>query len=148
MGGSSGRIVCLLVLNRVTKLIWLRIPVDKHVARSGVVRCISLGQSKCHARGFEGSYVFVFLCQQRFYNYFLAVAITVVVTDMVAPNTLPPISACLCRIARKIGFASEWLAVSQLQLMCSILCSCIHVFVFIINCLLIDLIFIHYFLFL
>ena len=32
----------------------------------------------------------------------LAVAITVVVTDMVAPNTLHPISACLCRIARKI----------------------------------------------
>ena len=38
---------------------------------------------------------------------FLAVAITVVVTDMVVPNTLLPISACLCRIARKITFASE-----------------------------------------
>ena len=34
----------------------------------------------------------------------LAVAITVVVTDMVAPNTLLPISACLCRITRKITF--------------------------------------------
>ena len=64
---------------------------------------------------------------------FLAVAITVVVTDMVVPNTLPPISACLCRIARKITFASKRLAVSQVQLLCSVLCSCIHVFVFIIN---------------
>ena len=65
---------------------------------------------------------------------FLAVAITVVVTDMVAPNTLHPILACLCRIARKIAFASKRLAVSQVQLLCSVLCSCIHVCVFIINC--------------
>ena len=132
MGGSSGRIVCLLVFNRATKLIWLGIPVDKYVARSEVVLCIGLGQSKWHARGFEGSYVFVFFCQQRLYNYFLAVAIIVVVTDMVAPNTLLPMSACLCRIARKIVFASKRLAVSQVQLLCSVLCSCIHVFVFII----------------
>ena len=38
---------------------------------------------------------------------FLAVAITDVVTDMVVPNTLLPISACLCRIARKIAVASK-----------------------------------------
>ena len=43
---------------------------------------------------------------------FLAVANTVVVTDMVAPNAMFTVSACLCRIARKIGIASEWLAVS------------------------------------
>ena len=111
VGGSSGRNVCLLVLKRVTKIIWLRIPVDKHVARSGVVRCIGLGQSKCHARGFEGSYVFVFFCQQRFYNYFLAVAITVVVTDMEVPNTVLAMSACLCGIARKIAklLVNDWL---------------------------------------
>ena len=64
---------------------------------------------------------------------FLAVAITVVVTDMVVPNTVLPMSACLCGIARKITFASKRLAVSQVQLLCSVLCSCIYVFVFIIN---------------
>ena len=64
---------------------------------------------------------------------FLAVAITVVVTDMVVPNTVLPMSACLCGIARKITFASKRLAVSQVQLLCSVLCSCIHVCVFIIN---------------
>ena len=55
----------------------------------------------------------------------LAVAITVVVTDMVVPNTVLPMSACLCRIARKIAVASKRLAVSQVQLLCSVLCSCI-----------------------
>ena len=64
---------------------------------------------------------------------FLAVAITVVVTDMEVPNTVLPMSACLCGIARKIAFASKRLAVSQVQLLCSVLCSCIHVCVFIIN---------------
>ena len=34
---------------------------------------------------------------------FLAVAITVVVTDMVVPNTVLLMSACLCGIARKIA---------------------------------------------
>ena len=63
---------------------------------------------------------------------FLAVAITVVVTDMVVPNTVPSISACLCRIARKIAVASKRLAVSQVQLLCSVLCSCILSFVIII----------------
>ena len=38
---------------------------------------------------------------------YLAVANTVVVTDMVTPNALLTVSACLCRIARKIGIASE-----------------------------------------
>ena len=37
----------------------------------------------------------------------LAVAMTVVVTDMVVPNTVLPMSACLCRIARKIAVASK-----------------------------------------
>ena len=64
---------------------------------------------------------------------FLAVAITVVVTDMVVSNTVLPMSACLCRIARKIAFASKRLAVSQVQILCSVLRSCIHVCVFIIN---------------
>ena len=64
---------------------------------------------------------------------FLAVAITVVVTDMVVPNTVLLMSACLCGIARKITFASKRLAVSQVQLLCSVLCSCIHVVMFIIN---------------
>ena len=63
----------------------------------------------------------------------LAVAITVVVTDMGVPDTVLPMSACLCGIARKIAVASKRLAVSQVQLLCSVLCSCIYVFVFIIN---------------
>ena len=106
MGGSSGRIVCLLVLKRVTEIIWLRIPVDKHVARSGVVRCISLGQSKCHARGFEASYVLFIFFNSGFTVIYLAVANTVVVTDMVTPNAMLTVSACQCKIARKLGIGS------------------------------------------
>ena len=104
MGGSSGRIVRLLVLNRVTVVLLFLVAAKPDVELLAVSRQI-----------------------------FLAVAITVVVTDMVAPNTLLPISACLCRIARKNTFASKRLAVSQVQLLCSVLCSCIHVCVFIIN---------------
>ena len=103
VGGSSGRIVCLLVLNRVTG--------------SAIALC----------RRQAGR---MLLAVSR--QIFLAVAITVVVTDMVVPNTVLPISACLCRIARKITFASKRLAVSQVQLLCSVLCSCILSFVFII----------------
>ena len=103
MGGSSGRIVCLLVLNRVTGSLVRFVTAKPDVELLPVSRQI-----------------------------FLAVAITVVVTDMVVPNTLLPISACLCRIARKITFASKRLAVSQVQLLCSVLCSCILLFVLII----------------
>ena len=78
MGGASGRNICLLVLNRVTG--------------SVVALC----------RRQAGR---MLLAVSR--QLFLAVAITVVVTDMVVPNTLLPISACLCRIARKIAVASK-----------------------------------------
>ena len=104
MGGSSGRIVCLLVLNRVTGGVIVIATAKPDVELLAVSRQI-----------------------------FLAVAITVVVTDMVVPNTVLPMSACLCRIARKITFAGKRLDVSQVQLLCSVLCSCIHVFMFIIN---------------
>ena len=104
MGGSSGRNVCLLVLNRVTG--------------SVVALCRR-----------QAGRMLLAVSRQTF----LAVAITVVVTDMVVPNTVLPMSACLCGIARKITFASKRLAVSQVQLLCSVLCSCIHVCVFIIN---------------
>jgi hypothetical protein len=104
VGGSSGRIVCLLVLNRVT----------------GSVIALCRRQAGR-----------MLLAVSR--QIFLAVAITVVVTDMVVPNTVLPMSACLCGIARKIAVASKRLAVSQVQLLCSVLCSCIYVFVFIIN---------------
>ena len=59
--------------------------------------------------------------------YFL-VTNTVVVTAMVTPNALLIISACLCGISRKIALASKRLAVSQLQVLCSVLCSCIVCF--------------------
>jgi hypothetical protein len=58
VGGSSGRTVYLLALNRVTKLLWLGFPVNKCGALSGVVKGTGSCQSKCHARGFEASYVF------------------------------------------------------------------------------------------
>ena len=99
MEGSSGRNVCLLVLNRVTGGVIVIATAKPDVELLAVSR-----------------------------QLFLAVAITVVVTDMVVPNTVLPMSACLCRIARKISFASKRLAVSQVQLLCSVLCSCIHVF--------------------
>ena len=73
---------------------------------------------------------------------YFAVTNTVVVTDTVTPNALLTVSACLCGIARKITIASKRLAVSQLQLLCSVLCSCIMFFVFIFNYLLIEFIFI------
>ena len=57
-----------------------------------------------------------------------------------APNAMPIIPTCLREIARKIIFASKRLGVSQLQLLCSVLCSCIMYFVFIINYLLIEFI--------
>ena len=79
---------------------------------------------------------------------YLAVANTVVVTDTVTPNALLIVSACLRGIARKITFASKRLAVSQLQLLCSVLCSCMMCFVFIINYSLIEFISFSYFLFL
>ena len=103
VGGSSGKIVCLLVLNRVTGSLLRFVTAKPDVELLAVSRQI-----------------------------FLAVAITVVVTDMVVPNTLPPMSACLCGIARKITLASKRLAVSQVQLLCSVLCSIILFFVFII----------------
>ena len=61
----------------------------------------------------------------------LAVAITVVVTDMVVPNTLLPISACLCRIARKIAVASKTIGCepSATSVFCSVflhLCFCVY----------------------
>ena len=62
---------------------------------------------------------------------FLAVAITVVVTDMVVPNALLPISACLCRIARKIAVASKTIGCkpSATSVFCSVflhLCFCVY----------------------
>ena len=68
-------------------------------------------------------FLFLFV-NSGFTIIYFAVTNTVVVTDMVTPNSLLTVSACLCRIARKITFASKRLAVSQLQLLCSILCSC------------------------
>ena len=79
---------------------------------------------------------------------YFAVTNTVVVTDTVTPNALLIVSACLRGIARKITFASKRLAMSQLQLLCSVLCSCIMCFVFIINYSLIEFISFSYFLFL
>ena len=61
----------------------------------------------------------------------LAVAITVVVTDMVVPNTLPPISACLCGIARKIAVASKTIGCepSATSVFCSVfLHPCFYVY--------------------
>ena len=61
-----------------------------------------------------------------------AVAITVVVTDMVVPNTLLPISACLCGIARKIAVASKTIGCepSATSVFCSVfLHPCLCVFV-------------------
>ena len=74
MGGSSGRNICLLVLHRVT------------------VGAIAL----CRRQAGR-----MLLAVSR--QIILAVAITVVVTDMVVPNTVLPMSACLCGIARKIA---------------------------------------------
>ena len=74
MGGSSGRNVCLLVLNRV----------------AGGVIVIATAKP-----------AFSLLAVSR--QVFLAVAITVVVTDMVVPNTVLSMSACLYGIARKIA---------------------------------------------
>jgi hypothetical protein len=131
-------------------------------ARSGVVKGNGSCQSKCHARGFEAwfqdgrsrcwnfgaCYVLSTFISSGFTIIHLAVANTVVVTDTVTPNALLIVSACLRGIARKITFASKRLAVSQLQLLCSVLCSCILFFVFIINYSLIEFISFSYFLFL
>ena len=72
VGGSSGRTIYLLVLNRVTGLLLRFVTVKPDVELLAVSRQI-----------------------------FLAVAITVVVTDMVVPNTVLPISACLCMNCKK-----------------------------------------------
>ena len=93
----------------------------------------------------EGSKQVMFLIlfvNSGFTIIYFAVTNTVVATDMVTPNASLTVSACLCGIARKFTFVGKRLAVSQLQLLCSVLCSCILFFVFIINCLLIESIFI------
>ena len=59
---------------------------------------------------------------------YFAVKHAIVVTDMVTPNALPTVSACLCGTARNIGFASKRLAVSRLQPLSSVLCSFILCF--------------------
>ena len=102
MGGSSGRNVCLLVLNRVT---------------GGVI-------ALCRRQAGR-----MLLAVSR--QIFLAVAITVVVTDMVVPNTVLPMSACLCRIARKIAVASKTIGCepSATSVFCSVflhLCFCVY----------------------
>ena len=91
---------------------------------------------------FGACYVLFTFINSGFTIIYLAVANTVVVTDTMTPNALFSVSACLCEIARKIAVASKQLAVSQLQLLCSVLCSCILFFVFIINYLLIEFTFI------
>ena len=97
---------------------------------------------------FGACYVLFTFINSGFTIIYLAVANTVVVTDTVTPNALLIVSACLRGIARKITFASKRLAMSQLQLLCSVLCSCILFFVFIINYSLIEFISFSYFLFL
>ena len=97
---------------------------------------------------FGACYVLFTFINSGFTIIYLAVANTVVVTDTVTPNALFIVSACLRGIARKITFASERLAMSQLQLLCSVLCSCILCFVFFINYSLIEFISFSYFLFL
>ena len=79
---------------------------------------------------------------------FLGYKHRVLVIGTRAPNAMPIIPTCLREIARKITFASKRLAVSQLQLLCSVLCSCMMCFVFIINYSLIEFISFSYFLFL
>jgi len=105
--------------------------------------------SRTYVAGISELVMFLFtFINSGFTIIYLAVANTVVVTDTVTPNALLIVSACLRGIARKITFASKRLAMSQLQLLCSVLCSCILFFVFIINYSLIEFISFSYFLFL
>ena len=135
---------------------------NKCGARSGVVKGNGSCQAKCHARGFEAWFqagrmllefwsllcFCPFLVLSVLQQLFLGYKHRVLVIGTRAPNAMLIIPTCLRGIARKITFASKRLAVSQLQRLCSVLCSCIMFFVFIINYSLIEFISFSYILFL